>query len=99
MAHERRSGEPVDRLTGICDEMITVLEANEREGETIHCVVLLDDGKAGGLVMHGYDDDRDAVVDILVHLRAIMRANGMDLKAMLEDDAAVSGPDLLGGVS
>jgi hypothetical protein len=42
-------------------------------------VIFLQDGKRGGLVTFGYDDDLEAAVDVLVHLRAIFRANGRDM--------------------
>jgi hypothetical protein len=35
-----------------------------------------------GLVLHGYDKDSEAVADLFIHLRAILRANGKDLHVL-----------------
>jgi hypothetical protein len=35
--------------------------------------VFLDDGRCGGIQLHGYDEDAEAIADLLVHLRAIFR--------------------------
>ena len=74
----RSEGEPHDRLTRLCGAMLDALDAHdERGGE--RCVIFLQDGDDGGLVMHGYSDDADAIVDIILHLRAILRSKGADL--------------------
>jgi hypothetical protein len=75
----RTEGEPHDRLTRICDEMTKTLRAHPEVSDDVMCVVFLQDGERGGLVMDGYDDDSEAVADVLLHLRAIFRANGQDL--------------------
>jgi hypothetical protein len=54
-------------------------------------VMLVDDGEGGGALTHlsGYTDDGDAIVDMFVHLRAIVRAGGRDLEFIgIPDDAA-----------
>jgi hypothetical protein len=81
MAEERptRTSEPVDRLTRLCDAMIEALVAQPENGEDVQCIVFLQDEKRGGLVMHGYADDATAMADLIMHLRAIFRANGKDL--------------------
>ena len=76
---KRTEGEPHDRLTRICDKMTNTLRAHPEASDDVRCVVFLQDGERGGLVINGYDDDSDAVVDVLMHLRAILRANGKDL--------------------
>jgi hypothetical protein len=43
------------------------------------CIVFLQDGERAGLVLHGYEEDTEAMADLLIHLRAIFRANGKDL--------------------
>lgn len=75
----RRTEEPHDRLTELCAVMTDALDRALEPGEAPKCIVFLDDGDRGGLQLHGYDDDTDAIVDLLVHLRAIFRANGKEL--------------------
>ena len=41
--------------------------------------MFLDDGRRGGIALHGYDNDADAMADLLVHLRALFRANGKEM--------------------
>jgi hypothetical protein len=91
MSRERRSSEPVDRLTEFCARMTEALDAAVHEeeyqanlwGQPVptppKCVVFLQDGEKGGLQMHGYEDDAEALSDVFRHLRAIFRANGSDL--------------------
>jgi hypothetical protein len=76
----RRTGEPHDRLTELCAVMTDALDAALAPGEEPKCIVFLDDGDRGGIQLYGYEDDADAIVDLLVHLRAIFRANGQELQ-------------------
>jgi hypothetical protein len=76
--YAHRNTEPTDRLTRLCAAMTDALDAHPERGEE-KCIVFLQDGKIGGLQMHGYDDDKEAVADLFIHLRAIFRANGQDL--------------------
>jgi hypothetical protein len=80
MSKPKRSREPHDRLTRICDVGIDAMEGHPEYGEDVRVVILLSDEEGGGVVIHGYERDTDAVVDLLMHLRAIMRANGKDLQ-------------------
>lgn len=74
----RSEGEPHDHLTRLCAAMTDALEA-QPGSEGVKAVVMLDDGERGGIQLHGYDDDTDAMVDLFVHLRAIFNANGKEL--------------------
>lgn len=76
---ERRVGEPFDRLTRLCAAMTAALEADPECSEEVKCIVFLDDGRRGGIQLHGYEDDTDAMVDLFMHLKAIFKANGKDL--------------------
>ena len=80
MADERRTeGEPHDRLTRICDAMSATFATHAERGDDDKCVIFLDGDERGGLVMIGYDDDAEAMTNVLMHLRAIFRANGKQL--------------------
>jgi hypothetical protein len=79
MANERRSTEPTDRLTRLCDAMADALDAHPERGDE-KCIVFLtsEADQRGGLQLHGYDDDDEALADLLMHLRAIFRAKGQE---------------------
>lgn len=74
---KRSEGEPHDRLTKICDEMAVVL--GDKGDGSEKCVIFLQDGERGGLVMYGYEDDTEAMADLLMHLTKIFEANGKQL--------------------
>ena len=76
-----RSEQPHDRLTRLCAAMTDTLEAHPERGDE-KCIVFLQSeaDQRGGLQLHGYDDDTEAMVDLFLHLRAIFKANGKDLQ-------------------
>jgi hypothetical protein len=75
----RRSETPHDRLTELCAVMTDALDAALEPGEQPKCIVFLQDDERGGLQLHGYDDDLEAMADLFMHLRAVFRANGKDI--------------------
>jgi hypothetical protein len=75
----RTEGQPHDRLTRLCDAMTAALEADPEYREGDKAVIMLDDGSRGGIVLHGYDSDTDAMADLIMHLKAIFEANGKTL--------------------
>jgi hypothetical protein len=74
-----KSDRPQDRLTRICDGMIATFNKHVENREGDRAIVFLVDEHKGGIGIAGYDDDKDALVDLIVHLRAIFRARGQDL--------------------
>lgn len=70
---------PEDRLTRICDAMTKTFDVHIEQRETDRCMVFIEDGVRAGIVLHGYDDQYDAIIALLIHLRGIFRANGQDL--------------------
>jgi hypothetical protein len=74
-----RTDEPNDRLTELCAVMTDALDRAIEPWETPKCVVFLTDGQRGGLQLHGYDDDSEAIVDLFVHLKALFEASGKTL--------------------
>jgi hypothetical protein len=74
-----RSLTPQDRLTRICDTMLATFNQHDEKHETDRAIVFLVDEHKGGIGVAGYDDDKDALVDLIVHLRALFRARGQDL--------------------
>jgi hypothetical protein len=77
---KRTEDVPHDRLTRICAAMTDVLETHPERGDE-RCIVFLSSPqeRRNGMQLHGYEDDKDAIVGLLTHLRAIFRANGKDL--------------------
>jgi hypothetical protein len=84
VADEIRSTEPHDRLTRLCAAMTDALDAHPERGAE-KCIVFLQDEKLGGLQLHGYEDDTDAIVDLFVHLRALFASNGKTLAVMNDE--------------
>jgi hypothetical protein len=76
----QRAEQPHDRLTRLCAAMTDALDAHP-EHDDEKCIVFLHSpaDSRGGIQLHGYDDDLEAVADLLVHLRAILETNGKTL--------------------
>jgi hypothetical protein len=85
-----RSDRPHDRLTRLTAAMTDALEANPERGDE-KCVIFLtsDDDGSGGLQMFGYDDDAEALADLLGHIEAIFESRGMGFRIVFAD-----GPNL-----
>jgi hypothetical protein len=81
--------EPTDRLTRMCEAMTEVFDSHPEHREGDKCIVFLDDGKRGGIECHGYEDDTEPMVDLLMHLKAIFRANGKRMDIMFMDENGV----------
>jgi hypothetical protein len=85
----RLSTVPVDRLTRICDAMTKTFDLHREMREGDKCQIFIEDAVTGGIVLHGYDDEYEALVALLIHLRAIFRANGQDLELIaIPEDAS-----------
>jgi hypothetical protein len=76
----RTEGEPHDRLTRLCAAMTDALEAHPERGDE-KCIVFLQSeaDQRGGLQLHGYDDDAEALADLFMHLKAMFEAQGKTL--------------------
>lgn len=76
-----RTAKPHNRLTRLCDAMTEALDAHPERGDE-KCIVFLQepgDHGLGGLQLHGYEDDREAITDLVIHLRAILKSRGIEL--------------------
>lgn len=76
----RTVGQPHDRLTRLVAVMTDALEADPEYADDVRAAVFLNTGARGGAVLHGYEKDSDAVADVLVHLTAVLEANGIRLE-------------------
>lgn len=80
MGVRRTEGEPHDRLTRLAAAMTDALDHHPEAAGDEKAIVMLDDGRRGGIHMHGYDDDLDAVAALFTHLQAILEANGKTMQ-------------------
>lgn len=82
MADEKQTTEPHDRLTRICDAMTKTMDLHPEKKPDDKAIVFIDSDadQRGGLVMHGYTDSREAMVNLFMHMRAVFKASGMDLE-------------------
>ena len=76
----RRSDEPQERLTRLCAAMTDALDAHPECGDA-KCIVFLESESEGrgGIQLHGYEDDSEAMQDLFWHVKAIFRSQGKDL--------------------
>ena len=80
MTDEKRTeNEPHDRLTRLADR-IARMGKDDPDYDDEKMIVFLHDGDRGGIGLFGYDSDSEAVADMLIYLRSILRANGKDLQ-------------------
>lgn len=72
-----------DRLTRIGGRLADALDTDPEYKEGDRCVVFLSDGTMAGTVLSNYGDppdDKLAMVDVFMHMRAVFQAAGGDLK-------------------
>lgn len=74
-----RHDEPMDRLTRLGDVMLRAFDAAPARQEKDRCIAFVSDEHSSGIGIYGYDDDREAIGDLLLHLTAIFKANGLSL--------------------
>ena len=74
-----KSTTPQDRLTRICNDMIATFNQHGEKRDTDRAIVFLVDETKGGIGIAGYEDESEALVDLMVHLRAIFQAHGQEL--------------------
>jgi Asp/Glu/hydantoin racemase len=79
--------EPVDRLTRMSDALLDVFAQHPEYREGDKCIVFANDRKMGGSGIYGYEDQTEAMADLLLHIRAMFRASGkkMDIVFLGED--------------
>ena len=73
----RRSEEPTERLTALTVEM--ALPLDRPENADVKAIIFLDTEDRGGMQLHGWDSDVEAIAALLGHLQAMFAANGMEL--------------------
>lgn len=81
----KRDTKPHSYGTEVANKMLGVFEHETKDLTGARCVVMLfvpGTPQEGGTALCGYERDSDAIADVLMHLRAIMRANGKDLEVV-----------------
>lgn len=85
----KKSSQPMDRLTRICDAMTDTFDAHPESQEKDKCIVFLSDDVTGGIVLHGYDDPKEALGELFGHLVAMFQAMGLKLELIaIPDDVS-----------
>lgn len=84
--NEKRSTEPHDLLTHLANVGLKAIDA-EPATDDLRAIVLVTRGGDGGIAAGGYGDglmgcDAQMVADMLVHVRAVLRASGKDLQVV-----------------
>jgi hypothetical protein len=74
-----KSDTPQDRLTRIGNMTLAAFNDHDEKRTADQAIVFLKDATKGGIALAGYDDDKDAIMDLVVHLRAMFRTHGLDL--------------------
>ena len=69
---------PTDRLTALCEEMCVPL--TQEENADVFGIVLLKDAGDGAIVTHGYEDQSDALRDLILHMQQMFKAMGKDVE-------------------
>lgn len=71
---------PHDRLTRIGKDILTNLENHPEAQHGDKCIVMLHNGKMGGIALHGYENETEAIADMFVHMQAMFGAIGKELQ-------------------
>lgn len=72
----RRTTEPHDELTEIAAKMLEVLP------EGVQGIVLLNKSNQAGIGTDGFDDEREIAAALLLHVQAVMKSLGVDMKVL-----------------
>jgi hypothetical protein len=75
----RRSHKPHDRLTWICDRLLSKFESDPHSKTSDRICIFITGDETSGLVLGGYEDDLEAMTDLLIHMKKVFEANGKNL--------------------
>lgn len=86
----KMTNEPYDRLTHLSVDMTKPLE--RPENADVKAIVFLADDDRGGIQIHGYEGDQaglEAMVDLMIHMKAVFEAHGKTLQVISMDEDGV----------
>jgi len=66
-------------MTRLCAVMTDALVADPEYDDDVHVIVFIQGGGRGGIQLHNYDDDTEAIAQLVIHLKALFEANGKTL--------------------
>lgn len=79
--------QPESALANIADAMLDFAKIQRPEGEPVKAIVMLSDDQNYMLAIGGYEDEStEPILDIMMQLRALLRANGKDMMFGFGDD-------------
>jgi hypothetical protein len=85
----RTEDQPHDRLTELAGVMIAALES-EPGTDDVQSIILLSEGRAAGVVIHGYDDDAQMLAHLASHMEAVFSAHGLAVSFHSVDDPTMN---------
>ena len=74
---------PFDRLTELADEMKQL--AHTKENADVQGIIALSSEGEGGIVVFGFKDNLEAVGQLVMHIKAILQAEGKQFGVMTDD--------------
>jgi hypothetical protein len=81
------SAEPVDELTALTDKMRDALQGEDIP-EDLKGIVCLSSQGQGGIALFGYEDVHQGISDLVMHVQAMLKTEGMTLGVISEEDGA-----------
>ena len=75
--------QPHDRMTALCAEMTDTLEKRD-DSENIRSIVLLQEGENGGIQLGNYESIDQAIDDLTLHLKVLLKGEGKTLGSILD---------------
>ena len=71
-------GEPRDRLGRLANDLLEHFRAMP-DADGVQVIVMLCEGEHRQTALDGFEESSEALVELLVHLRAIFAANGTEM--------------------
>jgi len=75
-------GEPHDRLTRLANAVLRNIEEHPEYEKGMRVIVFVNFEERGGIGAHGYEDQKEAIVDLFIHLQAMFATIGKELQLM-----------------
>jgi len=76
---KRSEGDPQTQLGRVAHAMTQTLAAHPEKGDVQQAIVLLHDSKTGTAHFWGYEQDTDALEDLITFMRNLGRAHGITI--------------------
>jgi hypothetical protein len=84
-----QSDEPTDRLTNLANDILGAIEAHANYRPDDQAIVFVHGDGRGGVGTYGFEDSKEAIAALFVHMRAMFHANGLRLDIMGMDDDGI----------